>query len=70
MKAQICGIENYTLFVVLDNKEESKNIWLPEEELVELTQEDVELVLQYREIAKRYNKLCLVKKAEQDKKEF
>lgn len=70
MKAQICGVENYTLFVVLDNKEESKNIWLPEEELVELTQEDVELVLQYREIAKRYNKLCLVKKTEQDKKEF
>lgn len=68
MKAQICNVDVYNYKVVLDNEEEGNRIWLPSEELVDLTEEQVALVLQYRELASKYYELCKAKKAEQDAK--
>ncbi len=70
MRVQVIGeVEVYDYLVVLDNAEEGDRIWLQSEELVDLTDEQVALVLQYRELAKRYYELCKAKKAEQDAKE-
>jgi hypothetical protein len=70
MKAQIIGeVEVYDFIVRFDNSEEGNRIWLPDEELVDLTEEQVALVLQYRKLASKYYELCKAKKAEQDAKE-
>jgi hypothetical protein len=74
VKAQIHGpCEVYDFIVSLDSEESNREvvrdrIWLPDEELVDLTDDEVALVLQYREIAEKYYKLCEAKKAEQDAK--
>lgn len=74
MKAQIHGpCEVYDFIVSLDSEESNREvvrdrIWLPDEELVDLTEAEVALVLQYRELAERYYKFCEAKKAEQDAK--
>ena len=62
MKAQILGSEKADYWVALDNGEEDSSIWLPEEELIELSEEEVKLVYQYRELSRKYFDLCSTKK--------
>jgi hypothetical protein len=70
MKAQIVGeSEVYVYFCIFDNDEEGESIYISDNELVELTEEQVALVLQYRDVCKKYHDLCKAKKAEQDEKE-
>lgn len=70
MKAQIHGPYEVMDFVVeLDDGQGKKlGLWLPESELVDLTEEELALVLQYRELSVKYYNLCEAKKAEQDAK--
>lgn len=68
MKAQVHGPNEVYDFIVALESDNSLGIWLPENELVDLTEAEVALVLQYRELAERYYKLCEAKKAEQDAK--
>jgi hypothetical protein len=59
MRAQINYTDEVlTPSIILDNEEEERDIWNDIEELVELSDEEVKLVLEYRELSKRYWDMC------------
>jgi len=66
MKAQVTSDDVMQFFVRLDHGDEAEDIWQDDEDLVELTDAEVELVLEHRRIGREFSAMCRRKLQERD----